>query len=256
MLGVPAGRRDAEAARSRGLVERGEQKEAILTATGIERAERVVRKHRIIERWLTDFMGYTAAEAHVHADELGDTFSADMVERIQAKLGNPDRCLHGWPSTRSSSRPRTRSWRRSPTSRRGAKRRSCVSPSMTASSCTGSTTRASRRGRASSSASGSRRSPSSGCCSEPTASARSARRPLPACMRAPHSRPTAPGYSRAPPLPRVQARDRLDRDHRVDAGRGREGRAVGDDEVAARPRSPRRDRPQRSQARRPSGRSP
>ena len=58
-----------------GLVERGEQKEALLTDVGIERAERVVRKHRLIERLLTDFMGYTAAEAHVHADELGDTFS-------------------------------------------------------------------------------------------------------------------------------------------------------------------------------------
>ena len=80
-----------------GLVERGEQKEAILTETGIERAERVVRKHRIIERLLTDFMGYTAAEAHVHADELGDTFSDDMVERIDEKLGHPERCPHGWP---------------------------------------------------------------------------------------------------------------------------------------------------------------
>src|ERR687893_2175187 len=80
-----------------GLVERGEHKEAILTATGRVRAERVVRKHRIIERLLTDFMGYSAAEAHVHADELGDTFSEDMVERIAAKLGNPDRCPHGWP---------------------------------------------------------------------------------------------------------------------------------------------------------------
>jgi DtxR family transcriptional regulator, Mn-dependent transcriptional regulator len=80
-----------------GLVERGEHKEAILTETGIERAERVVRKHRIIERLLTDFMGYTAAEAHVHADELGDTFTDDMVERIEVRLGNPERCPHGWP---------------------------------------------------------------------------------------------------------------------------------------------------------------
>ena len=80
-----------------GLVERGSRKEAILTAAGRERAERAVRKHRIIERLLTDFMGYTAAEAHVHADELGDTFSEDMVERIQTRLGNPDRCPHGWP---------------------------------------------------------------------------------------------------------------------------------------------------------------
>ncbi len=80
-----------------GLVERGEQKEAILTPTGIERAERVVRKHRLIERFLTDFMGYTAAESHVHADVLGDTFSDDMVERINERLGFPDRCPHGWP---------------------------------------------------------------------------------------------------------------------------------------------------------------
>jgi DtxR family transcriptional regulator, Mn-dependent transcriptional regulator len=80
-----------------GLVERGEHKEAILTASGRERAERVVRKHRIIERLLTDFMGYTAAEAHVHADELGDTFTDEMIERIDARLGNPERCPHGWP---------------------------------------------------------------------------------------------------------------------------------------------------------------
>ena len=80
-----------------GLVERGEQKEAILTAAGTERAEKVVRKHRIIERLLTDFMGYTAAEAHVHADELGDTFTDDMVERIDEQLGHPERCPHGWP---------------------------------------------------------------------------------------------------------------------------------------------------------------
>jgi Mn-dependent DtxR family transcriptional regulator len=80
-----------------GLVERGEHKEAILTPAGRVRAEKVVRKHRIIERLLTDFMGYTAAEAHVHADELGGTFSDEMVERIDERLGHPDRCPHGWP---------------------------------------------------------------------------------------------------------------------------------------------------------------
>ena len=80
-----------------GLVERGEHKEAILTPAGIERAEHVVRKHRLIERFLTDFMGYTPAESHVHADELGDTFSDDMIERIAERLGHPDRCPHGWP---------------------------------------------------------------------------------------------------------------------------------------------------------------
>src|ERR671926_1199895 len=69
-----------------GLIERGERKEALLTPPGRERAERVVRKHRLIERFLTDFLGYTAAEAHVHADELGDTFSDEMVDRISERL--------------------------------------------------------------------------------------------------------------------------------------------------------------------------
>jgi DtxR family Mn-dependent transcriptional regulator len=80
-----------------GLIERGARKEALLTKSGRERAERVVRKHRIIERLLTDFMGYTAYEAHERADELGDTFDDEMVARIDEKLGHPERCPHGWP---------------------------------------------------------------------------------------------------------------------------------------------------------------
>jgi DtxR family Mn-dependent transcriptional regulator len=80
-----------------GLVERGQQKEALLTKTGRARAERVVRKHRLIELLLTDFMGYTPEEAHVEADRLGDTFTDDMIDRIDERLGRPERCPHGWP---------------------------------------------------------------------------------------------------------------------------------------------------------------
>jgi DtxR family Mn-dependent transcriptional regulator len=80
-----------------GLVERGDQKQAILTEHGRREAERVVRRHRLIERLLTDFLGYTAAEAHDRADDLGDSFSDDMIERIAEKLQQPDRCPHGWP---------------------------------------------------------------------------------------------------------------------------------------------------------------
>ena len=82
---------------SEGLIERGEHKEALLTPKGRRVAERVVRRHRIIERLLTDFMGYTPAEAHEQADVLGDTFTDEMIERIANQLGNPDRCPHGWP---------------------------------------------------------------------------------------------------------------------------------------------------------------
>src|SRR3954449_9041718 len=80
-----------------GLIERGARKEALLTDTGRARAERVVRKHRIIERLLTDFMGYTGYESHERADALGDTFTDEMIERIDERLGHPERCPHGWP---------------------------------------------------------------------------------------------------------------------------------------------------------------
>ena len=80
-----------------GLIERGPRKAPLLTRKGRAEAERVVRHHRIIERFLTDFMGYTAAESHVHADDIGDAFSDEMVERLSVQLGEPDRCPHGWP---------------------------------------------------------------------------------------------------------------------------------------------------------------
>jgi len=80
-----------------GLVERGPRKAPQLTAKGRAEAERIVRNHRIIERFLTDFMGYTPAESHVHADEIGDAFSDEMVARLDEQLGHPDRCPHGWP---------------------------------------------------------------------------------------------------------------------------------------------------------------
>ena len=128
-----------------GLVERGDHKEAILTPSGTERAKGVVRKHRIIERFLTDFMGYTAAESHVHADELGDTFTDEMIERINDRLGHPDRCPHGWPVEPEAEQAENAELVPSATWTSGAMRRSCGWPSTTATSSTGSTRKASSR---------------------------------------------------------------------------------------------------------------
>src|SRR3954449_4678120 len=82
---------------SEGLIERGERKEALLTESGRVRAERVVRKHRIIERLLTQFMRLPGYESHERAEALGDTFTDEMIERIDERLGHPERCPHGWP---------------------------------------------------------------------------------------------------------------------------------------------------------------
>ena len=80
-----------------GLLKRNVGRELVFTEEGAARAEQVVRNHRIIERFLTDFLGYSAAGAHDHADALGDSFTPDMIERMNERLGFPDRCPHGWP---------------------------------------------------------------------------------------------------------------------------------------------------------------
>jgi DtxR family Mn-dependent transcriptional regulator len=80
-----------------GLLKRDGGRELIFTKEGAKRAEEVVRNHRIIERFLTDFLGYSAAGAHEHADKLGAAFTPDMVQRMNERLGFPDRCPHGWP---------------------------------------------------------------------------------------------------------------------------------------------------------------
>ena len=128
-----------------GLIERGEHKEALLTPAGRTRAERVVRKHRIIERLLTDFMGYTPGEAHVQADELGDTFNDDMIERIERSSAIQTAVRTAGRSIPSSSRPRTESSPRCRISGRETAPRSCGSRSTTATCSTGSTTKVSCR---------------------------------------------------------------------------------------------------------------
>ena len=80
-----------------GLLERSAGRELVLTPAGVERADRVVRRNRIVERFLTDFLGYDAADAHEHAGRVGAAFTEDMIERLHERLGYPDRCPHGWP---------------------------------------------------------------------------------------------------------------------------------------------------------------
>jgi len=80
-----------------GLVERLPNRWINLTPAGVERAEQVVRRRRIVERFLTDFLDYEPAEVHDAAAGVGDTFSDEMVERMHERLGRPERDPHGWP---------------------------------------------------------------------------------------------------------------------------------------------------------------
>lgn len=98
MLGVsaPTASEMFKRLEAEGLVSRTSGR-PVLTGAGRAEAERVVRNHRIIERFLTDFMGYTPAESHEHADAMGDAFDDEMVARLADRLGHPERCPHGWP---------------------------------------------------------------------------------------------------------------------------------------------------------------
>src|SRR5919197_111052 len=60
-------------------------------------AARVAEMLRVSRASAGEMLKRLEAEAHVHADELGDTFTDDMVERIDDRLGHPERCPHGWP---------------------------------------------------------------------------------------------------------------------------------------------------------------
>jgi DtxR family Mn-dependent transcriptional regulator len=91
-----------------GLLERGGGRELVLTAEGMRRAEQVVRRNHIVERFLTDFLGYDTAEAHDHAGRVGAALTDEMVERLHAKLGYPERCPHGWPVAPAQDREESR----------------------------------------------------------------------------------------------------------------------------------------------------
>ena len=68
-----------------------------LTPTGRERAESVVRKHRLAERLLTDIIGLPWSQSHLEACRWEHVISDQVEERLVALLGNPNTCPHGNP---------------------------------------------------------------------------------------------------------------------------------------------------------------
>src|SRR5947208_17078177 len=68
-----------------------------LTATGRERAESVVRKHRLAERLLTDIIGLPWSRSHLEACRWEHVISDEVEERLVILLGNPPTCPHGNP---------------------------------------------------------------------------------------------------------------------------------------------------------------
>ncbi|MFM8626647.1 MAG: metal-dependent transcriptional regulator [Actinomycetota bacterium] len=68
-----------------------------LTAKGQGLAERVVRRHRLAERFLTDMLGLSWAQAHREAGKWEHVMSSEVEDAMNRVLGSPTTCPHGNP---------------------------------------------------------------------------------------------------------------------------------------------------------------
>ncbi len=80
-----------------GMVRLNAHKEIELTARGDSAAAAIVRRHRIVERWMTDVLGLDWVAADAEAERLEHAVSEVVEERLYRALGGPKTCPHGNP---------------------------------------------------------------------------------------------------------------------------------------------------------------
>src|ERR1700761_1380424 len=80
-----------------GYVERNPDKSLAFTEEGGERASYIVRRHRMIERFLTDVLGIPWDEVHEEAERIEHAMSPVLEERMRAAIGDATTCPHGHP---------------------------------------------------------------------------------------------------------------------------------------------------------------
>jgi len=83
--------------KDQGLVDHKPYSAITLTADGIRLALSMVRRHRLIETYLVQELGYSWDEVHDEAELLEHAVSDTFIERMAGKLGNPHRDPHGDP---------------------------------------------------------------------------------------------------------------------------------------------------------------
>jgi DtxR family Mn-dependent transcriptional regulator len=80
-----------------GLVRYERYRGASLTELGRSEALRLVRRHRLIETFLLEHLGYDWQEVHEEAERLEHAVSDGFTERLAEFLGHPGRDPHGDP---------------------------------------------------------------------------------------------------------------------------------------------------------------
>jgi DtxR family transcriptional regulator, Mn-dependent transcriptional regulator len=80
-----------------GLIEHVPYRGVQLTAQGRRAALKMIRRHRILELFLTQQLGYDWGGVHAEAEQLEHAASDELIERIAGALGNPQYDPHGDP---------------------------------------------------------------------------------------------------------------------------------------------------------------
>ncbi|MCT2007606.1 metal-dependent transcriptional regulator [Micrococcus lylae] len=80
-----------------GFLEHAPYGAVTLTAQGRVHAVAMVRRHRLIETFLVETLGYRWDQVHDEAETLEHAVSDFMIERLAELLGHPDRDPHGDP---------------------------------------------------------------------------------------------------------------------------------------------------------------
>ncbi len=80
-----------------GLVNYERYRGVTLTPVGEEAALKIIRRHRLIELYLTEELNYELYEVHAEAERLEHAVSDRFIEAINQRLGNPDLDPHGDP---------------------------------------------------------------------------------------------------------------------------------------------------------------
>ncbi len=83
--------------KDQGLVDHQPYSPIHLTPKGLSLALSMVRRHRLLETYLVNELGYTWDEVHDEAEQLEHAVSDHFIERMSAKLGHPFRDPHGDP---------------------------------------------------------------------------------------------------------------------------------------------------------------
>ncbi len=79
-----------------GLIEVDRDGRITLTAAGREIAERLIRRHYLIERMLTEVFGMEWYKVHDEAEQMEHAVSADFEAKLSEKLGDEKNCPHGF----------------------------------------------------------------------------------------------------------------------------------------------------------------